>query len=483
MTGILEAAWLQLAGALNLIAALIASGHVVLRERDNRVAAGWVAVIWLAPVAGWILYLMLGVNRIRRRAEELRREGLGAYPTSGLRDPGTTEADAAGVTGPLAALSRIVGARTRIPLTSGNQVDPLRDGEQAYPAMLEAIERAGASIALCTYIFDNDPAGEVFIDALGKAAKRGVQVRVLVDSMGARYSWPRPQVVRVLRRRGVEVARFMHSAVPWRMPYINLRTHRKILVVDGHIGFTGGMNIRSGHLLELGGRHQVQDTHFRLRGPIVEQMMQVFADDWAFTTGERLEDDLWFPGVEPRGSIRARGIPDGPDEDIGNLPWTLLGALSTAQRSIRIVTPYFLPDADLITTLNLAAMRGVNVEIVLPLRNNLRVVKWAMDAQLWQVLRGGCRVHLSSPPFDHSKIMTVDGAWSLIGSANWDPRSLRLNFEYSVECYGEELANQLDVIIDEKMATARPLTRDELEARSLPVRLRDGVARLLTPYL
>ncbi len=161
----------------------------------------------------------------------------------------------------------------------------------------------------------------------------------------------------------------------------------------------------------------------------------------------------------------------------------MLGGLSQARQSVRIVTPYFLPDQTLITALRLAAMRGVTVDILLPERNNLPLVQWACWAGLWQVLAYGCRVFLTPPPFDHSKVMLVDGAWAFIGSANWDPRSLRLNFEFNVECYDEGLVTALDRIINTKLRASRPLSLAEVDSRSLPVKLRDGVARLFSPYL
>jgi cardiolipin synthase len=344
--------------------------------------------------------------------------------------------------------------------------------------MLAAIESARTSVTLSSYIFDNDAAGRSFAAALGRAVSRGVQVRVLIDAMGARYHWP--PITGRLRRAGVRVARFLPSMPPARMAFMNLRNHRKLMVVDGRVGFTGGMNIRE-DFLPGDGAHK--DLHFRLEGPVVGQLQETFAEDWAFTTRERLHGDVWFPPLEARGPVVARGIPDGPDEDFETLRQTLLGALACARRSVRIITPYFLPDSALITALNVAALRGVQVDILLPERSNLPVVQWATDAQLWQVMQPGCSVFLSEPPFDHTKLMVVDGLWSLIGSANWDPRSLRLNFEFDVECYDATLAERLEALIASRLVHARRLTLEELNGRKLPVRLRDGVARLLSPYL
>lgn len=157
--------------------------------------------------------------------------------------------------------------------------------------------------------------------------------------------------------------------------------------------------------------------------------------------------------------------------------------LGSARDAVQIVTPYFLPDAALIAALNVAARRGVRVDILLPAENNLRLVQWACAAQLWQVLEHGCLVWLSPPPFDHSKLVVVDGGWALFGSANWDPRSLRLNFEFNVECYDRALAAALEEMIAGKRAAARPVTLAEMDGRPLPVKVRDGLTRLLTPYL
>ena len=211
--------------------------------------------------------------------------------------------------------------------------------------------------------------------------------------------------------------------------------------------------------------------------------MSAVGFDWAFTTREQLAGPAWFPAIEPAGSVLARGIADGPDEDFETLLMTFLGALAQATRSIRIVTPYFLPDSPLIDALRVAALRGVRVEVILPEHGNQRLVEWAATAQLSQVVGWGCRVYLSPPPFDHSKLFLVDGAWSLIGSANWDPRSLRLNFEYAVECYSADLGARLDEVFEAKLVGARLATPADLEARSLAVKLRDGVARLAQPYL
>lgn len=475
--------WHWFVAAADLALALAASAHVVLYKRDARSAVSWVGVIWLTPLIGSLLYYLFGINRIRRRARRMRRR---RGPARHAPRPGAVAPRALDGLSPaewphLESLGRLVGEVTGQALLPGNRVQMLRGGAAAYPAMLQAIQSATTSVGLSTYIFDNDTAGALFVTALRDAAARGVAVRVLVDGIGVHYSWP--TILRTLRRAGVTAASFLPKLLPGSFAYANLCNHRKVLVVDGRVGFTGGMNIRAGHDASLRPRHPIQDTHFRLEGPAVTHLQTVFADDWEFASREPLHGDAWFPKLEPCGPTLARGVSSGPDDEIERMRLVYLGALNCARKSVRIMTPYFLPDPGLVAALNVAALRGVEVDILLPAQNNLRLVQWASTGLLPQVLEHGCRVWLVPPPFDHSKLMLVDAAWVLLGSANWDPRSLRLNFEFDVECYDTTLAAELESLVLDRRAAARRLTPDELNRRSLPLKLRDGVARLLTPYL
>lgn len=461
---------------------LAASAHVVLKKRDTRAAIGWIGLIWLSPFLGTLLYVLLGINRIRRKAHSLREDQprslpLPAHPCSTALFQETL----GGSADHLESLARLVGETTDQPLLAGNTIELLPGGDWAYPAMREAIEQARHSIAMSSYIFNDDLAGRPMAEALGRARERGVEVCVLIDDLGARYDWP--TVFRLFRRLGVRAERFLPTLAPGYVPYLNLRNHRKILVVDGAIGFTGGMNIDKDFMHRLKTRHPKNDLHFRLRGPIVGHLAQTFADDWAFATGEVLSGTTWFPALEPVGPVLARGVAAGPDQEEDTLRTTLLGAIASARESIAIMTPYFLPDSALLSALYVAALRGVRVDILMPRENNLQTVQFACAAQIGEVLEGGCRAWYSPPPFDHSKLMVVDGAWTFIGSANWDPRSLRLNFEFNVECYDLDFARAMTTYFESKLRTAAPLTLDEINGRSPMVKLRDGIARLFSPYL
>jgi cardiolipin synthase len=470
------------AGA-SVLLAILGSAHALLHKRDPRAATLWVGFIWFVPVFGTVLYLILGVNRIKRRAILLR-----GHLERFRAPPRVDECPADDLIRHLPAASRHLTSLARAtatvldrPLLPGNRVQLLVNGDAAYPAMLDAIAAARQSVTLATYIFDRDEAGLAFARVLGEAGRRGVEVRVLIDATGTRYSWP--SILGALHREGIPHARFLRTFPLRRLLEMNLRNHRKLLVVDGRLGFTGGLNIRAGHWLARQPRHPVRDLHFRVEGPVVAHLQEVFADDWFFTTGEALRGETWFPPLEACGPVIARGIADGPDEDFEKLRWTILGALAAARHSVRIATPYFLPEPTIIAALNLAAMRGVAVDILLPARSNLPFVQWASTAHWWQVLERGCRIWLSPPPFDHSKLFLVDDSWALVGSTNWDPRSLRLNFEFNLECYDAALAQTLAAWFDEQRRQARETTLAEVDSRSLPVRLRDGAARLLTPFL
>jgi cardiolipin synthase len=470
--------WPHLAAGFDFLAALLASIHALLHKRDSRAATLWLGLVWFLPLLGPILYLALGVNRIRRRALTLAVHNTFSRPIpDNLGEPQHEGAEH------LKMLARTVSRVVAQPLTDGNSIEPLVNGDTAFPAMLAAIESAKKSISLCTYIFDNDASGQKFVAALARAVARGVAVRVLIDAAGTRYSWP--PITHKLHRAKIPFAKFLPSSLltPWRVATINLRNHRKSLIVDGIIAFAGGMNIRHGNVLADQPKSPVQDLHFQVAGPVVAQLQEAFANDWAFTTGEVLDGGLWFPELKASGNVIARAIPDGPDTDFDKARWTLLAALGEAQTSVKIITPYLLPDNAIITALNLAVLRGVRVDIILPAKNNLPFVHWASRAMWWQLLERGCHIWLTPPPFDHSKLMIVDGHWVLLGSANWDARSLRLNFELNVECYGRDFAQEMEKIVANKLRGAREVTQAEVDKRSLPVKLLDATARLFSPFL
>lgn len=431
---------------LHVLVSCAVSCHIVLTKSNVRSSVGWIGLVILSPFVGTLVYWIFGINRIRRRfAEPLDDPGL-VRRTYGLSDA----------------------------------VRVLVNGDEAFPAMLDAIDGATRSVALSTYIFDRDESGLRFVAALAAAQERGVDVRVLVDDFGIRYS--RRPVDRDLRARGVRTARFMPLRQLSFIGFINLRSHRKLLVVDGDTAFIGGMNIRHGNCLGSRPGSPVQDVHFGVRGPVVAALARVFEQDWEFAAGETLR--LPRPELpQPEGPGRARVIADGPDDDEDRLQWAFLAALSSARRVARIVTPYFLPNEVLVSGLEVALMKGVRVEIVVPRRSNLFYMDWPMAAAFEHFVARGAHVYLADPPFDHSKIFLVDDDWCSVGSSNWDDRSFRLNFELNLAIVDPGLCRRLHALVDRKQAQSRRLSPEELGQLALPWRLRNRFLRLLSPYL
>jgi len=471
MSGLTNAASPAVISLLHIALAAGVTVHVLLHKRDAGSAMAWIGLAWLAPILGAALYLLLGINRVKRRARNLR----GLRPAAPMAQPPR----ASGRDDHLEPLERASEQISRRPAPAGNAVSMLRNGDTAYPRMIAAIEGARSTIAMASYIFRADATGTAFIDALIGATRRGLDVRVLIDGIGGGY-FLSPAYHR-LRRAGVPVARFLHSPLPWRMPFLNLRNHRKLLAVDGRIAFSGGLNIGAENLTHHPSSWTVLDTHFEVRGPVVAQLTDAFADDWLFTTHEQLAGDRWFPVAEPAGDAVARVVTSGPDQDLEKIEVLILAAIGCARTSIRVMTPYFLPDDRIITALGVACLRGVQVDVILPEHSNHPTVDWAARVQIEPFLAAGGRVWTHPRPFDHSKLMTIDGIWCLIGSANWDIRSFRLNFELDIEVYQPDLARDLDAMITSRQVA--PITRAALDKRPLVALLRDSAARLMLPYL
>jgi cardiolipin synthase len=355
-----------LAGALHFVLAGTVTAHALMTKRDVPAAIGWIGMAWLAPILGAALYVGFGINRVKRRARRLMGFVRNVDPP--VKGDMSSE-------DPIERLKAAIGNITGQEMATGKVAAILQCGDQAYPQMLAAIESAKSSVRLCTYIFRTDEAGMHFIEALVRAHRRGVKTQALIDGFGGGFL--RSSAYRRLRKEGVPVARFLHSALPWKMPFLDLRLHKKILAVDGEGAFIGGLNIGGENVIATRPKAPVTDVHFRVVGTIVPQIEQEFDDDWVFATGEEPAGPAPARAAPPDGGSAARAIVAGPDQDVDQLVLVLLSAINLAQHSIRIATPYFLPDEQLITALQLAALRGVQVHIVLPSKNNHQLVAWA----------------------------------------------------------------------------------------------------------
>lgn len=462
---------------------VIATVHVLLHKQDPRAALGWMAVCLGLPGFGPFFYWLFGRNRIRTRARVWQTSGEGIHLPAGVEPPREVPAilRAPFKTQNYVLLRQLSDAVTRRPLVEGNKVQALINGEQAYPEMLAAIDNAQHHIDLSSYIFDTRECGKKFASAMVKAAERGVEVRVLVDALGEMYTLPRAR--KLFKHSKVRFALFLPFSLSQRGLHINLRSHRKILVVDGRIGFTGGMNISTRHNVSNPGRRRpVADIHFKFMGPVVGHMQAAFMEDWHFATGEAVGPRV-YPDPLPDGAALCRGVSAGPNEDYEKLLWIVTGALNCARSRVCIMTPYFVPDTTMITALCSAALRGVKVEIILPQENNLPFVAGASRANHAELLRYGIKIMYQPGCFVHSKLILMDDNYALVGSANMDARSLQLNFEFNLEIYDSELNQALRTHFAAARAAARNVELEELESQFLLTKLSDRFLRLFSPFL
>jgi cardiolipin synthase len=458
-----------LAATLGFVAASLAAVHALLHKRRPQSAFGWIAVCFTLPLAGALLYYLFGINRVETRARKLLTRYRAPHcPTEYVGTPPPQ----------LAPLARLGSAVTSWPLTAGNRVEMLTEAALIFEAMIGAIESAREYVYFATYIFDGGPLGQRFAAALAAAAERGVDVRVLVDGLGEWYSLRRASAL--LRGTRVRFARFLPPRLLPPGVSINLRNHRKSLVVDGREAFTGGINVRDRYLAEHGDT-RIVDLHFRLVGPIVVQIETVFLRDWHFATGDAPMPTRHVP--QPSGPALCRAVAGGPDGELDRFTTLYIGAIGSARQRVAIMTPYFVPPRELIAPLQAAALSGVDVAVILPQRNNLPYVHRATRHLLWELLQRGVQVYYQPPPFVHSKLFYVDDHYAQIGSANFDARSLRLNFELNVEVYDRETVTSLAAHFEAVRARSSAVTLAEVDGRPLATKALDGAAWLFSPYL
>jgi cardiolipin synthase len=448
--------------------------HILLTKTETS-APSWIALVVVSPFIGSLLYWILGINRVQRRARRLRGRRARFVPQHAAQFMPFSE-------DPTPQQRQVFLYESAVhdaPFLGGNRIAPLIGAAAAFPDMLTAIAGARESIALSVYIFGRDDVGKQFVQALKDAHARGVKVHVLVDEIG---SGTGPGAAdKVLAAAGISTARFIPQKIKF-LPLVNLRNHRKIIIIDGVVGYIGGMNIARNYNGDS--TETVRDIHFRVEGPVLEQMSTIFEEDWRFASGEALilpdaprnEASLALP-------LYARAVPDGPDNTFQRTLWIMLGALALAQKSVHILTPYFLPNDALTHALSICALRGVDVRVVVPKVTDIKLVDWAMTAKYPDLLEHGVKIYCGSTPFDHSKLMVVDDVWTLVGSSNWDQRSLRLNFEANLEVYDPGLAKQLEDHFQAMQQKAEPISLATLKGLPIRVRLRNNVARLFMPYL
>jgi cardiolipin synthase len=456
---------------------------VLRRPREPRAMLAWILALLLLPILGLILFVLTGEPRFERTRRKRRRHrrrigGKLRDHLDSVQVDDESETGAEHVAADLATLATQVS--NRMP-TMGNDVTIYHEDEQNFNAILEAIESARAHVHLEYYIFQPDDTGRQLRDLLIKKAAQGVEVRLLVDYIGC-WKWPR-SFRKSFTRGGIKLGWFL-PVVPWRGRWrVNFRNHRKIVVVDGRIGFTGSQNIGDEYRGRLAKFGPWRDTHMRIIGPAVQQLQATFAEDWLYATREEISADVYFPPPITRGNQTVQVIPSGPDSNPRIMHHLLNAAVTGARASVDIITPYFAPDTTMIVALQSAAYRGVRVRLLIPSLSDHFVTLWAGRSFYQELTDAGVEIYEYAHALLHSKVVIVDSSCGLVGSANMDQRSFRINFEVTTILYDQSLAANLQEDFDGLLVKADRIQPDSPDHWGFRKSILLGLARLTSPLL
>ena len=490
------APWLSVGAAVHLLLFLSVALHVLRHRRRADSTLLWLFIAWSLPVAGTVLYAMFGVDRVPK--ERWRRNVQRHVRMDGARDAATDDvvpeaywrsvggaptvpADgwARELDRPLAALSE------SFPLLGGNLVTPLLTGDEAFPKMLDAIREARHHIHLQSFIIGNDAVGREFMEAVAAKARAGVRVRVLYDRFGSSHALWGGLFRKYRKVPNLTLAGWTQSNVFRKQMHLNLRNHRKVLVVDGRIAFMGGVNL-NGYSRSQAGEPAIQDYHFRLLGPIVQELQYSFLRDWHVMTEEdpvQLLSAQHFRRLPAEGNALVRVVNSGPSSDLRVAVDVFFNAVNAARKQVFIITPYFLPSEDLLRALRMAALRGVRVYLVVPEKSNHWYTTWAGRAMYEDLLESGVRIFERAPPFIHAKAMTVDDQLAIVGSSNWDFRSLYSNYETSLAVYDTRFVMHLKLLMSEDLHESREVELGVFKQRPVLHRYLENACGLLSPLL
>ncbi|HEX9295004.1 MAG TPA: cardiolipin synthase [Polyangiaceae bacterium] len=454
---------------------------VMLRRKEPSSTIAWILTLVFIPVLGAILFVLFGRDRVRwparrkRQADAMVRRLLAAHS----EPEGSPQAQ--GLSAIERQIFQVGTLLTGWKASGGNRVEVLSNGDQVYEALGAAIDRAKHHVNAEFYLIRNDSTGAWFREKLVQAAKRGVEVRLLCDAFGCLAlsgAWRRP-----LRRAGGHIGLFLPMRSLLLQP-VNLRNHRKIVVVDGTVAFSGGVNIGDEYRGEMPRIGHWRDTHFKIEGPAASGLQRVFLQDWFFATGEGLDPLAYLTArATSPGEATVAIVPSGPDTRTEAIHRLFFAAIAGASERVWITTPYFVPDPPMVVALQVAAMRGVDVKLILPSRSNHRVTFHAGRSFYEQLLEAGVHIHEYAPGMIHAKTMVVDGRIVLLGSANMDMRSFRLNFEVHALIHDEPTARELERCFRRDLAATTAVTLAEWSRRPLGWRIAEGAGRFVSPLL
>jgi cardiolipin synthase len=480
-----------LAALIGPILSAITIAWVLLTKKNPTSAVAWCLLIFFLPLLGPFFFLLFGYQHVhrpllrkRRHKRIFQRKPAAAGTESGPalaeiagrpRDGAISADDKADV---LARLAQRFGA---YPATAGNRITFYEAGQPAFDAKLEAIRSARHHIHLEYFIFQPDATGRLFLDTLTRKAREGVEVRLLYDAMGSHrlHRWR----LRRLRMAGGKSSVFLPLNPLRRRIQVNMRNHRKILVVDGRVGFTGGLNIGDEYLGKNPRYGFWRDTHLRLEGPAVAELQNVFAEDWDFAAQENLQDPAYFPASSSDGPYPVQVIQSGPDREVKGIREMYFAAILRARQRVWIATPYFVPDEGLLDALCLAGQLGIDVRLLCQYHPDKWIPFFAGRYYWSDVLNAGVKVYQYTKGMLHSKVVLVDGEWASVGTANLDMRSLHLNFEVNCLIYSTEAVAELEAAYQRDLDASIRLERHVFARRPLAGRLLDNACRLLSPVL
>jgi cardiolipin synthase len=440
----------------------------------------WITAIVTLPYAGGLLFLLFGINRVERRAA-LK---LASRQQIGRVVPGLARFQLLPGEALEPQVQRLLRLADRVSTTRccfGNAVEILADTNRTLGLIEQAIGSAKQSIHLEYYIFRPDKTGYRLRDLLIRKATEGVKVRFLFDGVGSMFLGRR--FLRPMVDAGITVASALPGASFRERWSINLRNHRKIVITDGTVGFTGGMNIGDEYI----GRNMQfgywRDTHLRMQGPAVLQLQQIFAEDWFFATGEQPAGPDWYPPTDQAGDQIAQVVAGGPDGDVDVFHSLFFAAINEASDRITLATSYFIPTPALVTALETAAHRGVRVRLMVPKYGDHRWMVVAGRGYYESLLESGVEIYEYHRGPLHCKTLTIDGLWSLVGTPNFDSRSLLLNFEVGAVLYGPKAAGQLEEQFADDLRQAPRVELASFRRRSRFHKLSEQVLKLFSPVL
>jgi cardiolipin synthase len=456
---------------------------VLMTKKESTAAVAWCLLVFFLPLFGALFFWVFGYNTVYRPLHKKRRHRSrfqkGHPPQSREARRGQGDSGICDTTwNDLGSLALRVRA---FPVSPGNVVHHFSDTVQAYEAILNAIRAARHHVHLEFFIFRRDDTGQQLLDLLTEKAKAGVEVRLLVDSMGTRGLGRR--ALAPLRSAGGKAWSFLPLNPLRSRLRVNLRNHRKIVIVDGEIGFTGGMNIGDEYLGKSKRFGYWRDQFLRLDGPGVAGLQRIFTEDWDFAANESLDGAAYFPKLKHAGESIVQIVESGPDQELNSIREVMFAAISSAREKLWIASPYFVPDSGLIDALRLARFRGVDVRLLCPLKPDKYITYYAARYYWPAVLGVGMKIYQYAKGFMHSKIMIVDGQWAFVGSANFDNRSLHLNFEAGCILHTPALVAELEATFLRDLEDSVPVELATFGQRGFVMRLKENACRLLSPIL